>query len=79
MDKRRKKSDGRGDDGEERDGGEETTGFGCDEVRRGVSKDILPSMFYESDHISSERGRQPQKHIADQDLCVCERKRSVCV
>ena len=54
-----------------RGGGEEMTSFGCDEVKEGVSKDIIPSMFYEPDHISSEHGRQHRKHIADQDLCVC--------
>lgn len=62
MDKE-KKAGWRGD-------GEVSNGFGCDEVRKGVSKDILPSMFYESDHISSKHGRQLWKHIADQDLCV---------
>lgn len=35
--------------------------FGCDEVRRGVSKDILELMFHESDHISSKHGRQLQE------------------
>lgn len=57
--------------GEVSNGGKEMSIFSCDEVRKGVSKDILPSMFYESDHISSKHGRQLQKHIADQDLCVC--------
>lgn len=52
---------------------ERKAGQGCDgEVSNEgkVSKDILPSMFYESDHISSKHGRQLQKHIADQDVCV---------
>ena len=31
--------------------------FDCDEVSKGVSKDILELMFHESDHISSKHGR----------------------
>lgn len=49
---------------EKEGGGEVSNGvlvFGCDEVRRGVSKDILELMFHESDHISSKHGRQLQE------------------
>lgn len=43
-------------------------------MKMGVSKDILPSIFYELDHISSKHGRQLQEHIAD-SMNVCDRNR----
>lgn len=39
-----------------------------------VSKDILPSIFYKLDHISSKHGRQLQEHIAD-SMNVSDRNR----
>lgn len=42
----------------ERWGIKKMSGFGYAETRKAVSKDILLSIFYELDHISSEHGRQ---------------------
>lgn len=49
--------------------------FGCDELRRKISKDISPSILYELGHISSTRGQLLQEYIANEAiLCVfaCE-------
>ena len=50
---------------------EDVAGFDCDEMKKGIFKNILPSIFYELDHISSKHGRQLQEHIADYEVCVC--------
>lgn len=49
--------------------------FGCDEVRRRVSKDTLSFILHELDHISSQRSQQLQEYCW-RGYCMCE---CVCV